>query len=167
MKNILKLLYVFTTLSLIISCSIKAQDKKLLNENLNIGNVTYSVRSKENSSLILISSKDVFDITWDIARNNPKKDIIPSTELKLNVKELTALKNEILGTNKAITVRFYYSTDEKLMGVEYDLRKEFNVTIGEFKKFDKAVRRNFKASFVKSFDYSNYLPYVVRAVILR
>ena len=166
MKNFTKLLYVFTTLSLIISCSIKAQEKMLKSGNLNIGNVNYSVDADDKSTLILINTDEIFRIRRNLAVANPGKAVIPSTELKLNVKELTDLKNEILGSNKRITVRFYYSTDEKLMGLAYDITKSNNLTIHQFKKFDKAIRKNFKASFVKSFDYSNYLPYVVRSVIL-
>ncbi|MDR2270382.1 MAG: hypothetical protein LBF27_05685 [Sphingobacterium sp.] len=164
MKKIVKLLFLFLTIT---SCSIKAQDQKLLNGNVNIGTVNYSVISKEKSSIILISSKDILDQTWDISKKNPKKDIIPKSELKLNIPELTKLKNEILGDNTAITVRFYYYSDEKLMGLEYDLRKEYNVTIKQFKKFDQEIRKTVKGSLARSFDYSTYLPYVVRSVILK
>ena len=167
MKNFTKLLYVFTTLSLIISCSIRAQEKMLKSGNLTVGEITYLVRNPQNKSLILVTKENLLDLTWDIAKNSSKRDVIPRTELKLNVSELKELKNKILGDHTSIIVRFYYGTDEKLIGLEYEINKNDNLTVDQFKKFDKAVRKNFKASFVKSFDYSNYLPYVVRSVILR
>ena len=167
MKNILKLLCAFATITSMLSCSIKAQDKKLQNGNLNVGTVNYSVDADDKSTLILINTDEIVPVTRNLALANPGKAVIPRTELKLNVSELKELKNKILGDHTSIIVRFYYGTDEKLIALEYEINKNDNLTVDQFKKFDKAVRKNFKASFVKSFDYSNYLPYVVRSVILK
>ncbi|MDR2270384.1 MAG: hypothetical protein LBF27_05695 [Sphingobacterium sp.] len=167
MKYITKLLLcLFIIINWTTSC--KAQNtKQWKNGNLKVGSVNYSVRTRDNSTAILISGRDVSHRTWNIARNNPKKDVIPKSELKLNVSELTKLKNEILGNNTTITVRFYFDTDEKLMGLEYDLWKESNITLDQFKRFDQEIRKIVKGSLIRSFDYSTYLPYVVRSVVLQ
>ncbi|MDR2270379.1 MAG: hypothetical protein LBF27_05670 [Sphingobacterium sp.] len=166
MKNITKLLLVSMVVS-ITSCSIKAQQAKLSNGNLRVGTINYSVSVDDESTLILINTDEIFSITRNLALKNPGKDVIPRSELKLNIPELTKIKNETIGANKLITVRFYFDTNEKLMGLAYDVNKKNDLTVEQFKKFDKEIRKTVKGSLARSFDYSTYLPYVVRSVVLK
>lgn len=166
MKNITKLLLASMVISFT-SCSIKAQEKKLSNGNLKVGHVDYSIRMKSSSSQIYISHEDVSTKIWNLSRANPEKDVIPKSELKLNVQDLLKVKKQILGNNIGITVIFYFNTDENLMGIAYNLRKTSNITVEQFEKFDQAMHNTVKGALIKSFDYSNYLPYVAYPVVLR
>lgn len=115
----------------------------------------------------MINTDEIFSITRNLALKNPGKDVIPRSELKLNIPELIKIKNEIIGANKLITVRFYFDTNEKLMGLAYDVNKKSDLKVEQFKKFDQEIRKTVKGSLARSFDYSTYLPYVVRSVILK
>ncbi|MDR2270380.1 MAG: hypothetical protein LBF27_05675 [Sphingobacterium sp.] len=166
MKYIANFLCVFIALSLISSC--KAQNAKLLiNGNVNVGNITYSVRNPQNKSLILVDRKDISRLKRNLAVENPRKDFIPKSELKLNVSDLKKIKNEVLGSNTSVILRFYFNADEKLLGLGYELNKKDSITNEQFKKFDQEIRKTVKGSLARSFDYSTYLPWVIRPVVLK
>ena len=167
-KKVIKVVHISILMSLFPSCLITAQESKLAKGILQVGKVKYSVSIDETSPLILIGTEDIFDKTINFTKANPGKHFMPSNYLALNVADLLRIKREILGEDVRISVRFFCSADGRLIDLAYDLRKEKNITVNQFKKLDQQIRENFRGSIPLSEKLQqNYMPYIGRTIIFK